>query len=67
MRAAALELARGIRVNVVSPPWNIETLIALKMDHSLGIPAAQVARAYLPSMEGTRHGQTIDPHKLAAR
>ena len=40
--------------------------MALKMDPSLGMPAAQVARAYLPSMEGTRHGKTIDPHKLAA-
>ena len=56
MRAAALELPRGIRVNVVSPPWDIETLMALKMDPSLCMPAAQVARAYLPSMEGTRHG-----------
>jgi len=39
VRAAALEAPRGIRVNVVSPPWVTETLIAYKMDPSGGIPA----------------------------
>ena len=34
VRAAALELPRGIRINVVSPPWVTETLIARKMDPS---------------------------------
>ena len=29
VRAAALELPRGIRINVVGPPWVTETLIAL--------------------------------------
>lgn len=65
VRAAALELPRGIRVNVVSPPWVTETLIALKMDQSLGMPAAQVAQAYVASLEGTTTGQVIDPRKLA--
>ena len=37
MRAATLELPCDIRVNVVSPPWDIETLMALKMDHSRGM------------------------------
>ena len=64
VRAAALELPRGIRVNVVSPPWVTETLIALKMDQSLGISAAKVAQAYLASLEGTATGQVIDPRKL---
>ncbi len=66
VRAAALELPRGIRVNVVSPPWVTETLIALKMDPSLGMPAITVAQAYLASIEGAATGQTIDPRKLAA-
>ncbi|HBR49009.1 MAG TPA: short chain dehydrogenase [Nitrospira sp.] len=64
VRAAALELPRGIRVNVVSPPWVTETLVARKMDPSLGMPAARVAQAYLASVEGTMTGQTIDPRKL---
>lgn len=65
VRAAALELPRGIRVNVVSPPWVTETLVARKMDTSSGMPAARVAQAYLTSVEGTMTGQTIDPRKLA--
>jgi NAD(P)-dependent dehydrogenase (short-subunit alcohol dehydrogenase family) len=66
VRAAALELPRGIRVNVVSPPWVTETLIALKMDPSIGMPATTVAQAYLASVEGAATGKTIDPRKLAA-
>ena len=62
--AAALELPRGIRINVVSPPWVTETLIARKMDPSHGIPAATVAQSYLVSVEGSMTGQTLDPRKL---
>jgi NAD(P)-dependent dehydrogenase (short-subunit alcohol dehydrogenase family) len=65
VRAAALELPRGIRVNVVCPPWITETLIALKMDQSLSMPAAQVAQANVASVEGTATGQVIDPRRLA--
>lgn len=64
VRAAALELPRGIRVNVVSPPWVTETLVARKMDPSHGMPAASVALAYLASVEGTMTGQTLDPRIL---
>lgn len=67
VRAAALELPLGIRVNVVSPPWVTETLIARKMDPLPGMPAATVAQAYLASVEGTATGQTIDPRKLASK
>ncbi len=66
-RAAALELPRGIRINVVSPPWVTETLIARKMDPSIGLPAATVAKAYLASVEGAMTGQTIDPRTFAAK
>ncbi len=66
VRAAALELPRGVRVNVVSPPWVTETLLARQMDPSPGLPAATVAQAYLASVEGTATGHTIDPRKLAA-
>jgi NAD(P)-dependent dehydrogenase (short-subunit alcohol dehydrogenase family) len=63
-RGAALEAPRGIRVNVVSPGWVTETLVAMKMDPSHGMPAAEVARAYVASVEGKLTGQTIDPTKL---
>ena len=59
-RAAALELPRGIRVNVVSPGWVTETLQLLKMDPSTGTPAAVVARAYVQSLEGRQTGTVLD-------
>lgn len=64
VRAAALELPRGIRVNVVSPPWVTETLVVRKMDPAPGMPAARVAQAYLASVEGTMTGQTLDLRRL---
>jgi NAD(P)-dependent dehydrogenase (short-subunit alcohol dehydrogenase family) len=60
-RAAALEAPRGIRINVVSPPWVTETLQALGMPLQGGLPAATVARAYVASVEGTATGQVISP------
>ncbi len=60
-RAAALEAPRGIRVNVVSPPWVTETLKAMGMPLTGGLPAATVARAYVRGVEGTETGQVIRP------
>jgi len=63
-RAAALELgSERIRVNVVSPPWVTETLIAYKMDPANGLPAAEVAKAYVSSVEGDATGLIIDARK----
>ena len=59
-RAAALEAPRGIRVNVVSPPWVSETLEAMGQDGAGGEPAAQVALAYVESVEGKRTGEVLD-------
>ena len=66
VRAAAIDLPRGLRVNVVSPPWVMETLIARGMDPSIGLPADRVAQAYLTSIEGTMTGQVLDPREIAA-
>jgi NAD(P)-dependent dehydrogenase (short-subunit alcohol dehydrogenase family) len=60
-RAAALEAPRGIRVNVVSPPWVTETLEAMGLPATGGLPAADVARAYARSIEGSETGQVIRP------
>ena len=60
VRAAALETQRGIRVNAVSPVWVVETLIALGMDTSEGMPSEQVALAYKESVEGQRSGEVLD-------
>ncbi len=64
IRGAALELPRGIRANVVSPPWVAETLQAMGMDPSPGLPAAHVALAYQQSIEGTASGDVIDPRLM---
>jgi len=61
VRAAALEAPRGIRVNAVSPPWVSETLQALKMDPSQGLPAAVVAQTYVQSVSGRNTGATLEP------
>jgi len=62
---AAIELPRGLRVNVVSPPWISETLAAMKMDPKGGIPAADCAKAYVAAVEGKDRGRTIDARELA--
>jgi NAD(P)-dependent dehydrogenase (short-subunit alcohol dehydrogenase family) len=65
VRAAALEMPRGIRINVVSPPWVKETLEALGMDTSSGMPAERVAQAYRASIGGTRSGTMINARDFA--
>lgn len=65
VRAAALEMPRGIRINVVSPPWVKETLEALEMDTSGGMPAMDVAQAYWSSIHGTRSGLVISARDFA--
>ncbi len=64
-RAAALELPRGIRVNVVSPPWVSETLEAMGRDPASGLPASQVANAYIASVEGEMTGEVLDARVYA--
>lgn len=61
VRAAAIEAPRGIRVNVVSPPWVSETLTQLGMDPKGGLPAAIVAQAYVRTVEGPITGQVVEP------
>jgi NAD(P)-dependent dehydrogenase (short-subunit alcohol dehydrogenase family) len=62
VRGAALEAPRGIRVNVVSPPWVTETVAAMKLPPMpTALPAATVAKAYVAALEGTQSGETIRP------
>ncbi len=58
--AAAAELPRGLRVNVVSPGWVRETLLAL--GEAGGTPVAEVARAYVAAVEdGGVTGRALVP------
>jgi NAD(P)-dependent dehydrogenase (short-subunit alcohol dehydrogenase family) len=61
VRGAAIEAPRGIRVNVVSPPWVSETLQEMGMDPSGGLPAATVAQAYVSAVTGSQTGQVLEP------
>ena len=61
-----LSCRAGIRINAVSPVWVTETLMALGMDTSQGMPAEQVALAYVESVEGKRTGEVLDTRSFAA-
>ena len=58
--AAALQMPRGARVNVVSPPWVSETLQAMGRDPHGGMPAERVAAAYVAAVEGSENGTVLD-------
>jgi NAD(P)-dependent dehydrogenase (short-subunit alcohol dehydrogenase family) len=60
VRAAALEMPRGIRINAVSPQWVDETLRMYGMDPAWGVPVERVARGYVESVEGSGTGTVID-------
>ena len=61
--AAALEMPRGIRISIVSPPFAVETLKALGMDESTGLPVRMFAAAYRESVEGRHNGEVLDVRK----
>ncbi len=60
-RAAALEMPRGVRVNVVSPGWVKETLAAMGLDPTPGTEALDVAQAYVEALEGRMNGEVLRP------
>jgi len=59
VRAAALELGTRIRVNVVSPGWITETLQAMGLDPTPGVPAAEAALSYVQAMESGASGSVL--------
>jgi NAD(P)-dependent dehydrogenase (short-subunit alcohol dehydrogenase family) len=63
-RAAALELPRGLRLNVVSPPWVRETVDTLGMDVASTMPAVLVVAAYVESVESRRTGEVLDARQF---
>jgi NAD(P)-dependent dehydrogenase (short-subunit alcohol dehydrogenase family) len=62
VRAAAIELPRGLRINAVSPGVLVESLPAFGpffRGHE-PVPGARVALAYAKSVEGARTGQVFE-------
>ena len=61
VRAAAIELPRGLRINVVSPTLLDESAVAYE-DYFRGfetVPGKRVANAYVKSVEGRLNGQVL--------
>jgi NAD(P)-dependent dehydrogenase (short-subunit alcohol dehydrogenase family) len=61
-RAAAIELTRGLRINVVSPGVLVESLPTFG-PYFLGhdaVPGSRVANAYVKSVEGLLTGQVLE-------
>jgi len=58
-RAAAVEIGSRVRVNVVSPGWITETLVAMGMDPAPGLPASEAAEYYIRQMEHGAAGSVL--------
>ena len=59
VRAAALGLPRGIRINAVSPEWVSETLAEMGQNPANGMPARDVARVYVDTLQSARSGEVV--------
>src|SRR5579862_5806205 len=60
VRAAALEMPRGIRLNLVSPQWTTTTLRQYGMDPAWGVEPQAIAEAYASAVDGDMTGTIID-------
>jgi NAD(P)-dependent dehydrogenase (short-subunit alcohol dehydrogenase family) len=60
VRAAALDVAKGIRINAVSPIFVTETAKGMGLDPNGTMSAAETAKAYMAALEGDMTGQIID-------
>jgi NAD(P)-dependent dehydrogenase (short-subunit alcohol dehydrogenase family) len=58
-RAAAVEIGSRVRVNVVSPGWITETLVAMGMDPAPGLPASEAAEYYIRQIEHGAAGSVL--------
>lgn len=59
--AAAEEMPRGIRLNVVSPGWVAETLTSLGLPADAGTPVLKVAESYVGAVYGNFRGRRLVP------
>jgi NAD(P)-dependent dehydrogenase (short-subunit alcohol dehydrogenase family) len=60
VRAAALELPRGLKVKCVAPGWIRETLRLMGRDGDAGRPAADVAQVYVRALATGASGTIVD-------
>jgi len=64
VKAAALELGEGIRINAISPIFVKETMEMMGMDSASGMSAADTAKAYQAALEGSMSGKVIDVREV---
>lgn len=60
VRCAALKAPRGTRLNAVSPALVRETAVKAGLPLEGTVPAAEVAKAYLPLIFGNASGEVVD-------
>jgi NAD(P)-dependent dehydrogenase (short-subunit alcohol dehydrogenase family) len=65
VRAAALDLGRGIRINVVSPIFVTETAQKMGMPGEGTLSAAETALAYKAALDGDTTGRVFDVREYA--
>jgi NAD(P)-dependent dehydrogenase (short-subunit alcohol dehydrogenase family) len=65
VKAAALEVSNGVRVNTVAPAFVKETMEMMGMDPTSGLSAADTAKAYKQAVEGDANGMTLDALEYA--
>jgi NAD(P)-dependent dehydrogenase (short-subunit alcohol dehydrogenase family) len=61
VRASALEMSRGVRINAVAPGAVKETMAQRGWDSTAGMPARTLANYYVSAVEGTMSGTIIVP------
>ena len=59
VRAAAVELGAGMRINAVSPGWVAETMQAMGMNPAAGLPATDVAQRLLDQLMSGASGSVL--------
>ena len=67
VRAAALDLPKGMRINVVSPILVTETAAKMGMDTAGTMPAAETARTYQAVLQGVMNGHVLDVRDYGKR
>ena len=65
VRAAALEMPEGMRINAVSPVFVKETMEILGMESTHGMPSEKVALAYKEAVESRRNGEVLEVRDFA--
>lgn len=65
VKAAALEVSNGVRVNTVAPAFVKETMEMMGMDPTSGLSALDTAKAYKQVVEGDANGMTLNASDYA--